>query len=97
MTVDEKRKKLSEHCDESYCSDCKLTGKNVCLCENVHSFMRPISDHGYMTDAEIIGAYHILFGDDTAESCELDSAFECDGVHIVTGDNCAINIYKKED
>lgn len=82
MTVEEKREALEKHCHSTDCCNCKLSGQKTCNCG-----FRCGKD---ITIAEIIGAYEIVFGDS-------GRGYTDTGLHIVVGDNCTINIYKKQD
>lgn len=75
MTVNEKRQALQAHCDKGSCRRCKLHGREKCSCGYGHMFDRDPTDDAYMTDAEIIGAYEIVFGSTATEefTCELQT------------------------
>lgn len=64
MTVKEKRKALDKYCEKRICADCKLTGKSVCKCGNGYSFAASCGSDQHISDAEVIGAYEMLFGHD---------------------------------
>lgn len=99
MTIEEKRRALSRFCDNfSDCSGCKLHGNKVCKCGFGYSFDNEFDKTGYMTDAEIIGAYEMIFGSTETEtiSCELvsdDNLITISGVDKISN----ISIYFKED
>lgn len=103
MTVDEKRKALSQYCRNS-CLKCVLGNKDVCNCGKGHYFTVKKGDYGYMTDAEIIGAYELVFGPTetiktvtsestiTLESAVPDNSITISGVDKISN----ISIYFKE-
>lgn len=89
MTVEEKREALSRHCDGKLCSTCALSGEKVCSCGNGGTFKgHKVGDPGYMSDAEIIGAYEIVFGKNEIETEELKEA-------VVIPDTAHIDNIKK--
>ena len=99
MTVEEKRKALIDYCAERGCTGCPLHGKNTCCCGWGHGFRAKVEDKGYITNAEIIGAYEIVFGksEPATFSAELET---CDdnSITISNVDKIqSISIYFKED
>lgn len=62
MTVKEKRKALDLYCDKTTCEKCVIGGKEVCRCGCGAYFTNPPEDDNGMSDAEIIGAYEMVFG-----------------------------------
>lgn len=99
MTVEEKRQVLSDYCGKQGCSGCLLQGKKTCCCGLGHGFQEEVDDKGYISDAEIIGAYEIVFGksEPATFSAELET---CDdnSITISNVDKIqSISIYFKED
>ena len=84
MTVEEKRISLKEYCVKKSCSECALHGKKVCRCRNNATFdNRRVDESGYISDAEIIGAYELVFGKCEIETVELkEAAIIPDTIHI---------------
>lgn len=72
MTVEEKRKALTQYCEGKPCDECPLCSEKLCRCGNGAFFEgHKVGDKGYMSDAEIIGAYELAFGKDEIETEEL--------------------------
>lgn len=76
-------------------------GDKVCRCKNGETFKgHKVGDPGYMSDAEIIGAYEIVFGKDVIETEELKEAVVIpDTAHIDNVKNLYFTInrfYNKE-
>lgn len=102
MTVEQKREALARYCGSKRCSRCVLMGDKVCRCGNGASFEgHKAGDSGYMSDAEIIGAYEIVFGKNEIETEELKEAVAIpDTAHIDNVKNLYFTInhfYNKED
>lgn len=102
MTVEEKRKALTAYCESKYCRECSLRDNKVCRCGNGATFEdHVVGSSGYISDAEIIGAYEIVFGKNEIETEELKEAVVIpDTTHIDNVKNLYFTInhfYNKED
>lgn len=102
MTVEQKREALSRFCAGRICSACVLMDEKVCRCRNRATFEgHKVGDSGYMSDAEIIGAYEIVFGKNEIETAELKEAVAIpDTVHVDNVKNLYFtinNFNNKED
>lgn len=106
MTVDEKRKALDEYCDHHGCDEyCPLTGFKTCTCGCGGYFTREPDNKAYMSDAEIIGAYEIVFGhsetivsESTEQTIALDTLVDTNSITISGVDKISnISIYFKEE
>ena len=88
-----KRKALTDFCyEKDSCEDCPLMGMTVCSCGRGHMFDIRIDNEGYMTNAEVIGAYEIVFGK-TEKETYADSP-----ILITNADKIKrIDFYFKED
>ena len=60
MTVEEKRKKLSEFCELHSCTACILR-MPVCRCGCDTTFLKKIDNRYEMSDGEIEAAYAVVF------------------------------------
>lgn len=89
MTVKEKRKKLQEHCENRSCINCLLKGEEVCSCGCGKNFKT-------MSNAEAIGAYEIVFGDETSKTIRTEDDETVITIKSKTPLD-SVDIYFKED
>lgn len=102
MTVEEKRDALIKYCHNASCinDSCPLQGKTVCTCGCGKTFLNTPDDMDhYMTDAEIVGAYEMVFGQKTEELTEsvLGTIHRPDSV-VINGniEHLTINYFTRE-
>lgn len=93
-----KRQKLREMCRERLgCLNCPLSDSKKCRCTSPYDFSIEPKKMGYITDAEVIGAYEIVFGEDKPQSIELEQLND-DFITISNVNKIqSISIYFKED
>lgn len=89
MTIDEKRKRLSEHCHNRRCTGCVLSGKTTCSCGVSSNFET-------MSIAEVIGAYELVYGNELSKTVKTE-----DDETIITIKSRkpldSVDVYFKED